>query len=26
LIRVRLDPKAGEGLMSAEQYAKYTAG
>ena len=26
LIQVRLDPKAGEGLMSAEQYAKYTAG
>ena len=26
LIRVRLDQKSGEGLMSAEQYTKYTAG
>jgi len=26
LIRVRLEQKTGEGLMSAEQYTKYTAG
>ena len=26
LIRVRLEEKTGEGLMSAEQYTKYTAG
>ena len=26
LVRLRMDQKAGDGLMSAEQYTKYTAG